>query len=36
MRRHPPAIGTVFTFRHHDYTDAGVPRFPAFVRVCGE
>jgi DNA ligase-1 len=34
VRANPPAIGTVVTFSHHDYTDAGVPRFPAFMRMA--
>jgi DNA ligase-1 len=35
VRRSPPAVGSVVTFSHHDYTDGGVPRFPAFVRGRG-
>lgn len=34
MRTKPPAIGSVVTFTHHDYTDAGVPRFPSFGRLA--
>lgn len=34
MRRCPPAIGTVFTFKYQELTDAGVPRFPSFLRVA--
>jgi DNA ligase 1 len=34
-REAPPAVGTVITFRYQELTDAGVPRFPAFVRVYG-
>jgi DNA ligase-1 len=33
-RMKPPAIGTRVTFSHHDYTDAGVPRFPSFIRTA--
>ena len=32
VRRIPPAVGSTITFRYHDYTDGGVPRFPSFVR----
>lgn len=32
-REHPPALGTVVTFRYQELTDRGVPRFPIFVRV---
>ncbi len=32
IRHNPPPIGSVVTFRHHGYTDAGVPRFPSFLR----
>jgi DNA ligase 1 len=32
-REHPPAIGAIVTFRYQELTDAGVPRFPAFLRV---
>ena len=28
-----PAIGSTITFKHQDYTDAGVPRFATFLRV---
>lgn len=34
MRRYPPAIGTVFTFKYQELTDSGVPRFPSFLRVA--
>lgn len=34
LRRNPPAIGTVFTFKYQQLTDAGVPRFPSFHRVA--
>ena len=32
-REDPPAIGATITFRYQELTDAGVPRFPSFVRV---
>jgi DNA ligase 1 len=32
-RESPPPIGSLVTFRYQELTDAGVPRFPAFVRV---
>lgn len=34
LRRCPPAIGTVFTFKYQQLTAAGVPRFPSFYRVA--
>ena len=37
QRENPPAIGSVIMFRYQEMTDAGVPRFPSFVRaVTGE
>ncbi|HET6878888.1 MAG TPA: DNA ligase [Pirellulales bacterium] len=35
-RDHPPAIGSVVTFRYQELSDRGVPRFPSFVRVRQE
>jgi DNA ligase-1 len=32
-RENPPAIGSTITFRFQELSDAGVPRFPSFVRV---
>jgi DNA ligase-1 len=32
-RANPPAVGSVITFKYQDLTDAGLPRFPVFVRV---
>jgi DNA ligase-1 len=29
----PPPVGSVITFRYQELSDAGVPRFPSFVRV---
>jgi DNA ligase-1 len=34
LRRSPPALGTLFTFKYQELTDAGVPRFPSFLRVA--
>lgn len=34
LRRDPPAVGTVITFAYQQLTDAGVPRFPSFLRVA--
>lgn len=34
LRRDPPAVGTAFTFKYQELTDAGVPRFPSFLRVA--
>lgn len=32
-RANPPPIGSIVTFRYQELTDAGVPRFPSFVRA---
>ena len=32
-RSDPPKIGATITFRYQEYTDAGVPRFPSYVRL---
>jgi DNA ligase 1 len=32
-RTNPPALGTVITVKYQALTDAGVPRFPAYLRV---
>jgi DNA ligase-1 len=32
-RERPPALGVVITFRYQELTDAGIPRFPSFLRV---
>lgn len=36
QRERPPAIGAVITLKFQELTDAGVPRFPVFVRVRDE
>lgn len=33
QREDPPDVGTTITFRYQELTDAGVPRFPSFVRL---
>lgn len=33
LRHHPPAIGTVITFRYNGFTNKGLPRFARFLRV---
>lgn len=33
QRQRPPKIGSVVAFRYFEITEAGVPRFPAFMRV---
>ncbi len=33
QRESPPPIGSLITFRYQELSDAGVPRFPSFVRV---
>ena len=32
-RRNPPSIGTVVTFRHHGFTEAGIPRFASYLSI---
>ena len=32
-REDPPPVGSVITFRYQELSEAGVPRFPSFVRV---
>lgn len=32
LRRHPPPLGSVVTFRYRDRTPGGVPRFATYVR----
>jgi DNA ligase-1 len=34
LRNQPPSIGSTITFRYQELTDAGVPRFPSFVRIA--
>ena len=33
QRDHPPSVGTVVTFKYQEATNAGLPRFPVFVRA---
>ena len=33
LRKSPPAVGTVITYRHRGLTKNGLPRFPTFWRV---
>jgi DNA ligase-1 len=35
-RENPPALGAVINFRYQELTDAGVPRFPAYVGIRGQ
>ena len=32
-RDDPPKIGSIVTYRYQELTDAGIPRFPTFVRI---
>ncbi len=32
LRRSPPEVGSVITYRHRDLTPSGLPRFPTFLR----
>lgn len=36
VRRDPPAIGTLVTYRYRDLTRSGLPRFASFLRVREE
>ena len=33
LRRAPPAVGTLITYRHNGLTGRGLPRFPRFHRL---
>ncbi|CAN5861476.1 DNA ligase [soil metagenome] len=33
MRRNPPPVGTVITYRYRDLTPSGLPRFASFLRL---
>lgn len=33
QRASPPPVGSLITFRYQELSDAGVPRFPSFVRL---
>ena len=33
QRVNPPAIGSLVTYRYHDHTPKGLPRFASFLRV---
>lgn len=33
QRAHPPAIGSIVTFKYHGYTRRGIPRFASFLRL---
>ena len=33
LRRNPPARGSVVTYRYHDRTGTGLPRFASFLRL---
>lgn len=33
LRRNPPPVGTVVTYRYRELTDRGIPRFASFYRV---
>ena len=33
QRRTPPVVGSVVTYRYHDMTNTGLPRFASFMRV---
>ena len=34
MRRKPPSVGTVITYKYQELTKAGVPRFPTFLKIA--
>ncbi|MDP3539076.1 MAG: DNA ligase [Azonexus sp.] len=36
LRRNPPAIGAVVTYRYRDLTSKGLPRFASFLRIHEE
>nr|WP_157050722.1 DNA ligase [Herbaspirillum rhizosphaerae] len=36
QRRHPPAVGSLVTYRYRGVNDSGIPRFAVFMRVREE
>lgn len=36
QRRHPPATGSLVTYRYRGVNDSGIPRFAVFMRVREE
>ncbi|MFA4969843.1 MAG: DNA ligase [Sulfuritalea sp.] len=36
LRRNPPAVGTLVTYRYRELTQNGMPRFPRYLRVRDE
>mgnify|MGYP003677383913 FL=1 len=32
-RTNPPPVGSIITYKHHGYTNNGVPRFASFLRI---
>ena len=34
QRLNPPKIGTIVTYKYQNLSDAGIPRFPIFLREC--
>lgn len=35
-RKAPPPVGSTITFRYQELSDAGVPRFPSFIRLYSD
>ena len=33
LRRNPPPVGTLITYRYRELTKSGIPRFPRYLRV---
>jgi DNA ligase-1 len=33
VRRNPPPVGATITFKHYDYYETGVPRFPSYLHT---
>lgn len=36
LRRNPPLVGTLITYRYRELTQNGMPRFPRYLRVRGK
>ncbi len=32
-RKHPPAIGTLITFKYYGFYPSGIPKFPSYMRI---
>ena len=33
IRRHPPPVGSIITFKYYGFYASGIPKFPSFIRI---